>query len=261
MPRSRDYDLRDIGAVRRLRDVCLDLRLHLAAHVGGIAANLQEPGRFLYDNLMLGVQTLEVGRQVGVEKIVAVASVCGYPKFGDVPFREDDIWDGYPEETSAPYGLAKKMLLVQAQSYRAQYGANFVVVFVANLYGPHDNFDVETSHVIPALIRRIDAAQQSGSDTAELWGDGTPTREFLYVEDAAEGVLAAAERYDGGLPINLGTGREISIHDLAMRIADRMGWPGRFLYNTKRLQRPTPSGARRQSRRGAARFARENLIG
>jgi GDP-L-fucose synthase len=235
VPRSREYDLVDITAVRRLyADTRPDLVIHLAAQVGGIGANQKHPGKFFYENLMMGVQLFEVGRQVGVKKIVAAGTICAYPKFAPIPFREDDLWTGYPEETNAPYGLAKKMLLVQAQAYRAEYGTNFVVVFPVNLYGPRDNFDLETSHVIPALIRKIDAAQKAGRDTVELWGDGTPTREFLYVDDAAEGLLAAAEKYDGDLPINLGSGQEISIGDLAAKIASCMGYTGRFAFDTTR---------------------------
>jgi GDP-L-fucose synthase len=235
VPRSRDYNLVEIEGVRRLyADARPDVIIHLAAQVGGIGANQKHPGKFFYENLMMGVQLFEVGRQVGIKKIVAAGTICAYPKFAPIPFREDDLWNGYPEETNAPYGLAKKMLLVQAQAYRAEYGTNFVVVFPVNLYGPRDNFDLETSHVIPALIRKIDAAQKAGRDTVELWGDGTPTREFLYVDDAAEGLLAAAERYDGDLPINLGSGQEISIRDLATKIAAQMGWQGKFVFDANR---------------------------
>ena len=235
VPRSRDYDLTDMTQVRRLyQDARPDLVLHLAARVGGIGANQQNPGRFFYDNLMMGVQLLEVGRQVGVGKIVAVGTICAYPKFAPVPFQEDDLWSGYPEETNAPYGLAKKMLLVQSQAYRQQYGFNSAVVFPVNLYGPNDNFDLESSHVIPALIRKIDAAITTGAAEVTLWGDGSPTREFLYVDDAAQGILLAAARHESSEPLNLGCGREIAIRDLASLLGELMGFRGRFLYDVAR---------------------------
>jgi GDP-L-fucose synthase len=182
----------------------------------------------------MGVQLVEEARLAGVTKLVLTGTICAYPKFAPIPFREDDLWSGYPEETNAPYGLAKKMLLVQAQAYRQQYGTNAIVLFPVNLYGPRDNFDLETSHVIPALIHKIDAAEREGRDEVVLWGDGTPTREFLYVEDAAEGILAAAEHYDGAEPVNLGSGQEISIGDLAMLIGRLMGYRGRFVFDTSR---------------------------
>jgi GDP-L-fucose synthase len=254
VPRSRDYDLVDREAVRRLyRDVRPDLVIHLAARVGGIGANRANPGKFFYDNLQMGVQLIEEGRQVGVKKIVAAGTICAYPKFAPVPFREDDLWNGYPEETNAPYGLAKKMLLVQSQAYREQYGFNSVVVLPVNLYGPRDNFDLETSHVIPAMIHKIADAQARGREEVMLWGDGSPTREFLYVEDAAEGLLAACERYDGSLPINLGSGREISIRDLAALIGRLMGYGGRFVYDTEK-----PNG---QPRRGLDVSRARELLG
>jgi len=232
VPRSRDYDLVDGEAVRRLyRDARPDLVIHLAARVGGIGANRKEPGRFFYDNLMMGVQLLHEGMRSGLRKLVAAGTICAYPKFAQVPFREDDLWNGYPEETNAPYGLAKKMLLVQSQAYRSQYGFNSVVVFPVNLYGPRDNFDLESSHVIPAIIRKVDEAMRSGRDEVVLWGDGSPTREFLYVDDAAEGLLAACERYDESEPVNLGSGREIRIRDLAQEIARSMGFRGRFSWD------------------------------
>jgi GDP-L-fucose synthase len=235
VPRSRDYDLVDMAAVRRLYDDARpDLVIHLAAQVGGIGANRKNPGKYFYDNLMMGVQLIEEGRRRGLRKLVATGTICAYPKFAPVPFREEDLWNGYPEETNAPYGLAKKMLLVQSQAYREQYGFNSVVVFPVNLYGPRDNFDLESSHVIPAMIRKIDDAERRGLPEVVLWGDGTPTREFLYVEDCAEGILAAAERYDGSEPINLGSGREISIRDLAQLIARLMDYRGRFVYDTSR---------------------------
>jgi GDP-L-fucose synthase len=235
VPRSRDYDLVDVEAVRRLyRDARPDLVIHLAARVGGIGANRANPGKFFYDNLMMGVQLIEEGRKLGLKKLVAAGTICAYPKFAPIPFREDDLWNGYPEETNAPYGLAKKMLLVQSEAYRAQYGFNSVVVFPVNLYGPRDNFDLETSHVIPAMIRKIADAQARGDGEVVLWGDGSPTREFLYVEDAAAGILAACDRYDGSQPINLGSGREISIRDLASTIGRLMGYSGRFVYDTSK---------------------------
>lgn len=235
VPRSADYDLVDGEAVRRLyRDARPSLVIHLAARVGGIGANRANPGRFFYDNLMMGVQLLEEGRKAGLGKLVAAGTICAYPKLAPVPFREDDLWSGYPEETNAPYGLAKKMLLVQSQAYRQQYGFNSVVVFPVNLYGPRDNFDLETSHVIPAMIRKIDEAMRRGDEEVELWGDGSPTREFLYVEDAAEGILRACEVYDTSDPINLGSGREIAIRDLAALIGGLLGYRGRFVYDTSK---------------------------
>jgi GDP-L-fucose synthase len=235
VPRSRDYDLVDVEAVRRLyRDARPDLLIHLAAQVGGIGANRANPGKFFYDNLMMGVQLIEEGRKYGLPKLVAAGTICAYPKFAPVPFREDDLWNGYPEETNAPYGLAKKMLLVQSQAYRDQYRFNSIILFPVNLYGPKDNFDLQTSHVIPAMIRKIDAALRSGADEVVLWGDGSPTREFLYVEDAAEGIVEAAEKYDSSEPVNLGSGREISIRDLATLIARLMDYRGRFVYDTSK---------------------------
>ena len=243
VPRSRDYDLVDAAAVRRLlADARPDLVIHLAARVGGIGANRENPGRFFYENLMMGVQLVEEARKAGVPKLVLAGTICAYPKFAPVPFREDDLWNGYPEETNAPYGLAKKMLLVQAQAYRQQYGTNAVVLFPVNLYGPRDNFDLQSSHVIPALIRKIDVAMQQKAPTVEIWGDGTPTREFLYVADAAEGLVLAAERYDGADPVNLGSGREISIADLAGLVGRLMGYEGRFQFDPDK-----PNG---QPRRG-----------
>jgi GDP-L-fucose synthase len=236
VPRSADYDLVDGSAVRRLlADARPDLVIHAAARVGGIGANRENPGRFFYENLMMGVQLVEESRRAGVGKLVLLGTICAYPKFAPVPFREDDLWSGYPEETNAPYGLAKKMLLVQAQAYRQQYGTDAVVLFPVNLYGPRDNFDLHTSHVIPALVRKVDAAMHNGSSTVEttveIWGDGTPTREFLYVEDCAEAVCLAAERYDGADPVNLGSGREVSIADLARMIGRMMGFEGRFTFD------------------------------
>ena len=235
VPRSSDFDLVRGEAVRQLyRQQRPDIVLHLAARVGGIGANQRNPARFFYDNLMMGTKLLHEGYVAGISKFVAVGTVCAYPKFTPAPFREDDLWNGYPEETNAPYGLAKKMLLVQSQAYRAQYGFNSVVLFPVNLYGPRDNFDLESSHVIPALIRKIDAAIADGKDEVVLWGDGTPTREFLYVEDAAEGILRAAESYDESEAMNLGSGVEISIADLAQKIAELLGYRGRFVYDRSR---------------------------
>ncbi len=233
IPRSRDYDLVQMDAVQQLyHDARPDLVIHLAARVGGIGANQANPGRFFYDNLMMGAQLIEVGRQRGLQKFVALGTICAYPKFAPIPFKEDDIWNGYPEETNAPYGLAKKMLLAQSQAYRAQYGFNSIVLFPVNLYGPRDNFDEQTSHVIPALIRKCVAAQEEGHPAITLWGDGSPTREFLYVEDAADGILLAAEHYNGHLPVNLGTGDEISIRDLARLIAAEVGFTGHIQWDT-----------------------------
>jgi GDP-L-fucose synthase len=233
IPRSADYDLVDIEAVRRLyRDAKPDLVIHLAAKVGGIGANRDNPGKFFYDNLMMGVQLIEEGRKAGLPKLVAAGTICAYPKFAPIPFREDDLWNGYPEETNAPYGLAKKMLLVQSQAYRQQYGTNTVVVFPVNLYGPRDNFDYHTSHVIPAMIRKIEDAITSEKEEVVLWGDGSPTREFLYAEDAADGILAACERYNESDPVNLGSGQEIAIKDLAELIGRLMGYRGKFTWDT-----------------------------
>jgi GDP-L-fucose synthase len=238
VPRSADCDLVRMEAVERLyREARPDLVIHLAARVGGIGANRANPGKFFYENLMMGTQLMEVGRQSGIGKFVAVATICAYPKFTPLPFKEEHLWDGYPEETNAPYGLAKKMLLVQSQAYRQQYGFNSVVLFPVNLYGPRDNFDLETSHVIPALIRKcLDAQNRSQplgleSPVLTVWGTGKPTREFLYVEDAAEGILLAAERYDHSEPVNLGSGMEISIRDLVDRIVQLTGFKGEVVWD------------------------------
>lgn len=220
VPRSAEYDLRTEDGVQRfLQDARPDVILHLAAVVGGIGANRDNPGKFLYDNLIMGTQLIEHSRRAGLSKFVCVGTICAYPKFTPVPFREDDLWSGYPEETNAPYGLAKKLLLVQLQAYRQQYGFNGVYLLPVNLYGPGDNFDLHSSHVIPALIRKCVEARRSGRDSVPCWGTGQATREFLYVDDCAEGILRAAERYDGDDPINLGSAREISIRDLAETIA------------------------------------------
>lgn len=233
VPRSKDYDLVQMNAVQQLYgDANPDIVIHLAARVGGIGANQANPGRFFYDNLMMGTQLIEVGRQRGLKKFVATGTICAYPKFAPIPFKEDDIWNGYPEETNAPYGLAKKMMLVQSQAYRQQYGFHSIVLFPVNLYGPRDNFDLETSHVIPALIRKCVAAKDAGQASISLWGDGSPTREFLYVEDAAEAILLAAEQYDGDAPVNLGTGEEVAIRDLAGMIAAEVGFTGKIQWDT-----------------------------
>jgi GDP-L-fucose synthase len=227
--RRRDYDLthRD-DAERLFADARPELVFHLAAEVGGIGANRMNPGRYWYANLMMGAHVLELSRLTGVGKLVVAGTVCAYPKFTPVPFKEDDLWNGYPEETNAPYGVAKKSVLVGAQAYREQYGLDTVFLLPANLYGPGDNFDLETSHVIPALIRKMLA----GDDEVVLWGDGSPTREFLYVDDCARGLLLAAERYSGAEPVNLGTGVETSIRDLADTIADLTGFTGELVWDT-----------------------------
>ena len=235
VPRSKEYDLRDRDAIVRLfREARPDLIIHLAAVVGGIGANQANPGRFFYDNAIMGIQLMEYARQFGSEKFVAVGTVCAYPKFTPVPFKEDQLWNGYPEETNAPYGLAKKMMLVQARAYRAQYGFNAIYLIPVNLYGPRDNFDLETSHVIPAIIRKCVEAKQTGASEIVLWGDGSPTREFLYVEDAAEGILLATERYNAEQPVNLGSGEEISIRNLAHLIAQEIGYTGMITWDTSK---------------------------
>ena len=229
VPRSRDYDLTDMAAVKRLyADARPQVVIHLAAVVGGIGANRANPGKFFYDNLMMGAQLMEEGRKAGVEKFAAIGTICAYPKFATVPFKEDDLWNGYPEETNAPYGLAKKMLLVQAQAYRAQYGFNAIYLLPVNLYGPGDNFNPESSHVIPALIKRFTAAAEAGEKEVTVWGTGKATREFLYVDDCAQGVCLAAARYDKPEPVNIGAGFEISIKDLAGVIARLTGFGGKI---------------------------------
>lgn len=232
-PRASELDLRDGAAIaRHLAESRPDVVIHAAAVVGGIGANRSHPGRFFYENALMGIQLIEQARLAGVRKFVCLGTVCAYPKHTPTPFREDDLWNGYPEETNAPYGLAKKMLLVQLQAYREEYGFNGIYLLPANLYGPRDNFDLQTSHVIPAMIRKFADAQAAGLDEVELWGDGTPTREFLYVDDAVHGVVAAAERYDGGDPVNLGTGDMVSIADLAATIARLTGYEGRIVWNS-----------------------------
>ncbi len=234
VPRRKDYDLVQHDAVVRLLDDARpDIIIHLAANVGGIGANRMRPAEFFYDNLMMGVQLMHEAWKRGVKKFVAIGTVCAYPKYTPVPFKEDDLWNGYPEETNAPYGLAKKMLLVQAQAYRQQYGFNAIFLLPANLYGPRDNFDLETSHVIPAMIRKFVAAKEQGGPVV-LWGDGTPTREFLYAADAAEGIVEATEKYDGPEPVNLGTGEEISIRRLAETVARMVGYEGDIVWDTSK---------------------------
>jgi GDP-L-fucose synthase len=232
-PRSRDYDLIDRAACRRvIADTKPDVIFHLAARVGGIGANRDNPGGMIFDNAMMGLQLIEEARLAKVPKLVIAGSICAYPKFAPVPFREEDLWNGYPEETNAPYGIAKKLLLVQSQAYRDQYGMNSIVLFPVNMYGPRDNFDLRTSHVIPAMIRKCVAAKEAGKDEVTLWGDGSPTREFIYVEDAAEAMILGAERYDSSEPVNVGSGVEISIRDLATEIANATGYTGRFVWDT-----------------------------
>lgn len=229
VPRSRDYDLREKEAIIRLYEKAgPDLVIHLAAVVGGIGANLKHPGRFFYDNAIMGIQLMEQARLFGVEKFVVVGTVCAYPKFTPVPFREENLWSGYPEETNAPYGLAKKMLLVQSQAYRQEYGFNAIYLLPVNLYGPGDNFHPETSHVIPALIRKFLEAVEAGREEVVAWGTGKVSREFLYVEDAAEAIVLAAERYNKPEPVNVGSGMEITIKNLAELIAELCGFTGRI---------------------------------
>jgi GDP-L-fucose synthase len=227
--RSRDYDLTTWdGAERLFADAQPELVFHLAAEVGGIGANRANPGRYWYANLMMGAHVLELSRRTGVDKVVVTGTVCSYPKFAPVPFSEDDLWDGYPEETNAPYGVAKKTVLVGARAYREQYGLRTAFLLPANLYGPRDNFDLETSHVIPALIRKMLA----GDEEVVLWGDGSPSREFLYVDDLVEGLLLASDRYDGVDPVNLGTGVETTIRELAETVADVTGFEGRIVWDS-----------------------------
>jgi GDP-L-fucose synthase len=232
VPLIEEYDLVQQSEIVRVLDRARpDVILHLAAHVGGIGANRLHPAEFFYDNLMMGVQLMHEAWKRGVEKFVALGTVCAYPKFTPVPFHEEDLWNGYPEETNAPYGLAKKMMLVQSQSYRQQYGFNSIFLLPVNMYGPRDNFNLETSHVIPALIRKCVEAKKEGRAEVVLWGDGSPTREFIFAEDAAEGILLATERYDDSQPVNLGSGREISIRDLAALIGRLTGYEGRFVWD------------------------------
>lgn len=231
IPRSRDCDLRVMENCQRVADQH-DLIVHLAAHVGGIGLNREKPAELFYDNLMMGTQLIHAAYQAGVQKFVCVGTICAYPKFTPVPFREDDLWNGYPEETNAPYGVAKKALLVQLQSYRQQYGFDGIYLLPVNLYGPEDNFDPRSSHVIPALIRKVYEAQQRGDKQIPVWGDGSPSREFLYVGDAARGIVMGAQFFSSPQPINLGTGSEITIRDLVSLICELMGFDGEIVWET-----------------------------
>jgi len=243
IPHIEDYDLTQRADIERmLADAKPDVIIHLAALAGGIGANRARPAEFFYKNLMMGVPLVHAAWERGIEKFVIIGTICAYPKFTPVPFKEENLWDGYPEETNAPYGLAKKMLLVQAQAYREQYGFNAIYLLPVNLYGPRDNFNLDTSHVIPALIRKMIEAQQRGDETVTLWGDGSPTREFFYAGDAARGIVMAAERYSGSEPVNLGAGMEISIKDLAKLVAKLTGFDGEIVWDTSK-----PNG---QPRRG-----------
>lgn len=231
-PRSAECDLRDPVATRRTLEAFKPtLVIHLAAICGGIEANRLRPGTFFHDNAIMGIQLIELARQLGVAKTVVLGTVCAYPKFTSVPFREENLWDGYPEETNAPYGLAKKMLLVQLQAYRQQYGFHGIYLLPVNLYGPWDNFDLTTSHVIPALVRKMEEARRSGASEVGLWGTGVASREFLYVDDCAEGILLAAERYDGPEPVNLGSGSSVTIRELAEKVARAVGYGGRLRWD------------------------------
>ncbi len=235
VPRRKDYDLTVADDVERLfADARPEIVYHLAAEVGGIGANRANPGRYWYANLTMGVNVLEQARITGLHKLVLAGTICAYPKFAPVPFREEDLWNGYPEETNAPYGVAKKALLVGAQGYREQYGLNSIFLLPVNLYGPRDNFDLESSHVIPALIRKMDDARADGMEQVVLWGDGSPTREFLYVDDCAEGLKLAGERYNGADPVNLGTGHEIVIRDLAALIGELCGYEGEIIWDASK---------------------------
>ena len=239
IPRIENYNLVDPNDIRRLYNDALKgidaknvVIIHLAANVGGIGANREHPAEFFYDNLMMGAELMHQAYKHGVGKFVAIGTVCAYPKFTPVPFKEENLWIGYPEETNAPYGLAKKMMLVQAQSYRQQYGFNAIFLLPVNLYGPRDNFNLQTSHVIPALIRKAVEAKDRGDKELQVWGDGSPTREFLYVEDAADGIVTAAEKYNGSEPVNLGSGYEISIKNLAEKIVRQTGFEGKLDWQT-----------------------------
>jgi len=234
VPEYPEYDFTKRDDILRMLEVSRpNLIIHLAAVVGGIGANMANPGKYFYDNAIMGIQLIEEARLAGVDKFVALGTICAYPKFAPIPFREEDLWNGYPEETNAPYGLAKKMMLVQCQAYRQQYGFDGIFLLPVNLYGPRDNFDLESSHVIPAMIRKMIAARDSG-ETVVLWGDGSPTREFLYVGDCARAIIMAAESYDGSEPVNLGAGWEISIKDLAETIAEAVGYEGEIIWDTSK---------------------------
>ncbi len=242
-PSHGEYNLTSIDALERMFDLHRpEIVIHLAAVGGGIGANRANPGRFFYENAIMGIQLIEMARRREIEKTVVLGTICAYPKFTPVPFREEDLWIGYPEETNAPYGLAKKVLMVQCQAYRQQYGTNAIYLLPVNLYGPGDKFDLQSSHVIPALIRKCLEAVAAGRDEIVLWGDGSPTREFLYVEDAAEGVFLATERYEKSEPVNLGSGMEISVRELATTIASMTGFEGRIVWDTNR-----PNGQPRRS--------------
>jgi GDP-L-fucose synthase len=235
IPTIEEYDLTQMDSIKKMYDAYRpDLVIHLAAQVGGIGANREHPADFFYNNLMMGVQLIHEAYLRKIEKFVALGTICAYPKYTPVPFKEEDLWGGYPEETNAPYGLAKKMLLVQSQAYRAQYGYNSIFLMPVNLYGPGDNFNPESSHVIPALIHKCLEAKQTGKNSIEVWGDGSPTREFLYVEDAAEGILLAAEKYNSSEPVNLGSGMEISIKDLVTLIVRLTGFEGRLIWDASK---------------------------
>ncbi|MGE0323046.1 MAG: GDP-L-fucose synthase family protein [Polyangiaceae bacterium] len=253
VPRSKEYDLVDGAAIRRLlADTKPDLILHLAAQVGGIGANRDNPGRFFYENAMMGIQLIHEAMVAKVPKLVAAGTICAYPKFAPIPFKESSLWDGYPEETNAPYGIAKKALGVQSAAYREQYGFNSVVVYPVNLYGPWDNFDLSTSHVVPALLRKFHTAKLRKDAAVTLWGDGSPTREFFYVDDCAEGLVRVAESYDSSEPMNLGSGEEIAIRDLAQKIRALVGFSGDLIWDESK-----PNGQPR--RRLDVSLARERL--
>jgi GDP-L-fucose synthase len=235
LPRKRDFDLTDAVQIDRLfRESRPEVLFHLAAVVGGIGANQENPGQFFYENAVMGIQLIEYARRYAVQKTIVVGTICAYPKFAPVPFKEETLWDGYPEETNAPYGIAKKALLVQCQAYRQQYGMNAVYLLPVNLYGPRDNFDLQSSHVIPALIRKAVEAKESGLSRMLCWGDGSPTREFLYVEDCAEALVLAAQRYDGADPVNVGSGQEISIRDLVEIVNEMVGYSGEVVWDATR---------------------------
>ncbi|NES21205.1 MAG: GDP-L-fucose synthase [Symploca sp. SIO3E6] len=231
IPRSLDYDLRSLEGCQRVVEE-QDIVIHLAAHVGGIGLNREKPAELFYDNLMMGTQLIHTAYQAGIEKFICVGTICAYPKFTPLPFKEDDLWDGYPEETNAPYGIAKKALLVQLQAYRQQYGFNGIYLLPVNLYGPEDNFDPSSSHVVPALIRKVYKAQQKGEKTLSVWGDGSPTREFFYSTDAARGIVMATQDYNQPEPVNLGTGSEISIRELVKLICELMSFEGEIVWET-----------------------------
>jgi GDP-L-fucose synthase len=234
-PRRQELDLRDAAATRAfLATNKPNLIIHGAAVVGGIGANRLHPGRFFYENAIMGIQLIEEARLAAVAKFVQLGTICAYPKFASIPFREDELWDGYPEETNAPYGIAKKALLVQLQAYRQEYGFNGIFLLPVNLYGPRDNFDLESSHVIPAMIRKFVEAKERGDAEVVLWGDGSPTREFLYVEDAADGIVTAAENYDGAEPVNLGRGEELAIAELARIVAENVGFAGAIVWDASK---------------------------